>query len=231
MQIGGFQKLTLLDYPDHLAALVFTVGCDLRCPFCHNAALVKPDESTTMVEPKEVLDYLHYRSRILEGVVISGGEPLLQHDLDDFIRLVKTMGYKVKLDTNGSFPDKLQQLIDDQLVDYVAVDIKQSRKNYGKAIGMDGSTIVSRLDQTISILESSSIDHEYRTTLVQGIHTIDDLDDILTWLPKDCMYYLQSYVDSGSILDPNGLSSFDPTTLSQWLDHARTIHSSTFLRQ
>lgn len=230
MQIGGFQKLTLLDYPDHLAALVFTVGCDFRCPYCHNSALVKPT-SLSLVEPSEVLDYLKHRQNILEGVVISGGEPLLQQDLADFIQKIKAMRYSVKLDTNGSLPDQLEKLIVNNLVDYVAVDIKQSRFNYGKAIGMDGSTIVSRINQTISILESSNVSHEYRTTLVKGIHTLEDLDDILAWLPNDCNYYLQSYVDSGSILDPRGLSSFDSTTLNQWLDHARLIHPSCTLRQ
>ena len=178
MRIGGFQKLTLLDYPDHLAALVFTIGCDLRCPYCHNASLVVPSSSVEMVEPRTILDYLHKRQGVLEGVVISGGEPLMQSDLSDFIRKIKALGYLVKLDTNGSYPLKLKELMDLQLVDYVAVDIKQSKKNYGKAIGLDGSTIVERIDQTISILENSTISHEYRTTLVQGIHTYQDLDDI-----------------------------------------------------
>ncbi len=230
MRIGGFQKLTLLDYPDHLAALVFTIGCDLRCPYCHNASLVVPSSSVEMVDEVTILDYLHKRQGVLEGVVISGGEPLMQSDLPDFIRKIKALGYLVKLDTNGSYPLKLKELMDLQLVDYVAVDIKQSRNNYGKAIGLDGSTIVERIDQTISILENSTISHEYRTTLVQGIHTYQDLDDILHWLPAQCHYYLQSYTDSGSILDPKGLSSFDPTTLTTWCNHAKTLIPSTTLR-
>ena len=230
MRIGGFQKLTLLDYPDHLAALVFTIGCDLRCPYCHNASLVVPSQSIEMVEPDPILEYLHKRQGILEGVVISGGEPLMQADLSDFIRKIKALGYLVKLDTNGSYPLKLKELMDHQLLDYVAVDIKQSRKNYGQAIGLDGSTIIDRIDQTISILEASPILHEYRTTLVNGIHTFEDLDDILHWLPSSCHYYLQSYTDSGSILDPTGLSSFDPTILMTWLNHAKTLIPSTTLR-
>lgn len=229
MLIGGFQKLTLLDYPDHLAALVFTCGCNLRCPFCHNATLVKPNPSMTMVEPKEVLDYLRKRQGILDGVVISGGEPLLQHDLSSFLQSIKALGYSVKLDTNGSFPDRLKGLIDEQLVDYVAVDIKQCKSHYGQAIGFDGASITDRIDETMVILESS-FPHEYRTTIVNGIHTLDDIEQIIHWIPHDANYYLQSYVDSGSILDPTGLSSLDPTTFHQWYDHIHAYRANTFYR-
>lgn len=143
MKIYGFQKLTLLDYPEHLAALVFTGGCNFRCPWCHNGALIRPSSELPLLDENEVLSQLERRASMLEGVVISGGEPTLQPDLRDFITSCRNMGYKIKLDTNGSRPEILIPLLEDGLVDYVAMDIKADKKTYGTAAGLENLDIDS----------------------------------------------------------------------------------------
>ena len=198
MNIQGFQKMTLLDYPGRVACTVFTGGCNLRCPFCHNAGLVsRPMEQANMVG--EVLDYLAQRRHVLDGVCITGGEPLLQPDLTDFLRQVKEMGYAVKLDTNGSLPRRLAAVLGTGLVDYVAMDIKSSPSGYGLAVG--GEADVTLYEESIRLLRASGIQHEFRTTAVKGIHTAADFEAIGRWLAgADVRYYIQRFVDSGQLL-------------------------------
>lgn len=163
MNIQGFQKLTLLDFPGRTACTVFTGGCNLRCPFCHNGGLVR----TPMAEPNrtdEVLTYLSRRQGILDGVCVTGGEPLLQPDLLDFLKQIKEMGYAVKLDTNGSLPDRLAAALDSGLIDYVAMDVKSSPEGYSAATGSDADPVV--YDRSIRLLRQSGIPHEFRTTAV-----------------------------------------------------------------
>ncbi len=146
MKIGGLQKLTLLDFPERVACIIFTLGCNFRCPFCQNGGLVLPDPGTIPVTEEDVIAYLVKRKGILDGVVISGGEPLIWPDLIDFIRKVKDLGYQVKLDTNGSFPDRLESLLEEGLLDYVAMDIKNSPERYGASIGTDAQEILPRIE-------------------------------------------------------------------------------------
>lgn len=203
MNIQGYQKLTLLDFPGKVACTLFTGGCNLRCPFCHNAGLVlEPHESQNMED--EVLDYLSKRKGLLDGVCITGGEPLLQPDLIEFMQKVKSLGLLIKLDTNGSMPSKLRTLLESGLVDYVAMDIKSSKQGYPLAIGCDMD--FSLFEESINLLKSSKIPHEFRTTAVKGIHTKDDFLQIAR-LIGDQPYFIQRFVDSGNLLG-EGCSAF-----------------------
>ena len=215
MNIQGFQKLTLLDYPGRTACTVFTGGCNLRCPFCHNADLVR----TPMAGPNltdEVLTYLARRQGILDGVCITGGEPLLQPDLVDFIRQVKELGYGVKLDTNGSLPDRLAALLDTGLVDYVAMDVKSSPVGYAAVAGVDTEWTV--FDRSIRILRDSGVPHEFRTTAVGGLHTPEDFAAIGGWLAGTSAYYIQRFVDSGRLLG----EGFYPFSVAE-MEHLLTV--------
>lgn len=197
MNIQGYQKLTLLDYPGKTACTVFTGGCNLRCPFCHNAGLVRnplaQDNATA-----EVMEYLTKRRGILDGVCVTGGEPLLQPDLVDFLRDVRNLGYAVKLDTNGSLPEKLADVLAQGLVDYVAMDIKSSPTGYALATGAEIDPAV--FARSVQVLRESGIPHEFRTTAVGGIHTPEDFVRIGQWLGDVPAYFIQRFVDSGQLL-------------------------------
>ncbi len=213
MNIQGYQKLTLLDFPGKVACTVFTGGCNLRCPFCHNATLVlSPREGENKEE--EVLSFLSSRRGILEGVCITGGEPILQPDLAHFVEKVKQMGYLVKLDTNGSDPAALSLLLKKGGVDYIAMDIKSSPENYGKAIGRDLS--FDRFAESVSVIRSSGIPYEFRTTVVKGIHTKEDMESIGKFLQKDEKYFLQGFVDSGNLIG-TGYEAFSAEEMSDFL--------------
>ncbi|MEE1225401.1 MAG: anaerobic ribonucleoside-triphosphate reductase activating protein [Clostridia bacterium] len=199
MFFAGFQKLTLLDYPGKVACILFTNGCNFRCPFCHNASLVRAQDGAD-ISDDEVLEFLKKRQGILEGVCISGGEPLIHNELKDFIREVKKLGYPVKLDTNGSFPQKLRELIGEGLVDYVAMDIKNSFEKYNETTGI--STDIDSIKESIEILINGNIDYEFRTTLVSGFHTPKDMQSIGEMIKGTKKYYLQNFADSGDILCP-----------------------------
>lgn len=199
MFFAGFQKLTLLDYPGKVACILFTNGCNFRCPFCHNASLVRAQDGAD-ISDAEVLEFLKKRQGILEGVCISGGEPLIHNELKDFIREVKKLGYPVKLDTNGSFPQKLRELIGEGLVDYVAMDIKNSFEKYNETTGI--SADIDSIKESIEILINGNIDYEFRTTLVSGFHTTQDMQRIGEMIKGTKKYYLQNFVDSGDILCP-----------------------------
>lgn len=216
MNIQGFQKLTLLDFPGCVACLVFTGGCNLRCPFCHNAGLVRTPMEFPNAEA-EVLEYLSRRKGILNGVCISGGEPLLQPDLAKFVEKVKEMGYRVKLDTNGSLPKSLQALIETGLIDYVAMDIKSAPDTYGIASGCDIPFEV--FGKSIEILKNSGVEYEFRTTVVKGIHTAADLEGIAKML-GDERWFLQSFKDSGNVLC-EGYSAFTLPEMQEFLEIVR----------
>ncbi len=210
MRLGGLQKMTLLDFPGRVACTVFTLGCNFRCPFCHNAMLVTgTDGAETEFSQEELFSFLEKRRGLLDGVAITGGEPLLHQDIGDFIRRIRALGYPVKLDTNGAFPERLRALIDEGLVDYVAVDIKNSREKYGMTIGFgDGGRIsrpgrtdmVSRVEQTVALLLENRVPYEFRTTLVDELHEVGDFDRIGQWIAGAERYFIQGFVDSGAIL-------------------------------
>ncbi len=226
MNVQGYQKLTLLDFPEHVACTVFTGGCNLRCPFCHNASLVlNPREGANLEE--EVLSYLAGRKGILEGVCITGGEPLLQPDLSDFVKRVKNMGYSVKLDTNGSDPDALAKLLSTGMIDYVAMDIKSSPEGYEAAIGK--AFPIERFQRSAEIIRSSGIPHEFRTTLVKGIHRTEDMDGVGKWLAGEEKYFLQGFVDSGNLLG-EGFEAFSAEEMQEFLRVIRKYVPTAKLR-
>lgn len=243
MKIYGFQKTTLLDYPEHVAATIFTGGCNFRCPFCQNAGLVRPgqaqgasgmaaDRETIPVE--EVLRHLKKRQGILDGLCISGGEPTLQPDLEDFIRKVRDLGYKVKLDTNGCRPGVLQSLLEQGLLDYVAMDVKASRENYARAAGLWGDLAEAfhpeNIEESIRLLKDCGIPYEFRTTAVKGLHTVEEFGEIGRWLAGSRAYYIQSYRAEGDILAGEGLESFTPEELDRMRALAGQYIQNTRLR-
>lgn len=213
MQINGFQKLTLLDYPGKVACTLFTAGCNLRCPFCHNASLVINPDMSAGINTTEILDYLKKRQGILEGVCISGGEPLLQPDIKEFIQQIKELGYSVKLDTNGCFPDKLKDLVDSGLIDYVAMDIKNCKEKYPLTVGREDFDI-SPIEKSVEFLKEGHVDYEFRTTVVKELHNVDDTQDIGVWLKGATRCFVQNFVDSGEIIQ-TGLNPVESSVLEE----------------
>ncbi len=201
MVFGGFQKLTLLDYPGKVACTLFTKGCNFHCPFCHNAFLVEVDGREQSIEETEVLAYLQKRQGILEGVCITGGEPLLQPGLESFMEKVKALGYAVKLDTNGSFPERLKELVEKGLIDYVAMDIKNTKEKYPKTAGCDCK--VEDIEESIDFLLNNNVDYEFRTTVTAEFHTPQDIENIARRIAGAPQYFLQNFLDSGNILEEN----------------------------
>lgn len=199
MQINGFQKMTVLDFPERIACTVFTAGCNLRCPFCHNARLVTHTVKEDTIPTDEVLAFLKKRTGLLDGVCITGGEPLLQHDITDFIKEVKALGFALKLDTNGCFPDKLKSLVNSGLIDYVAMDIKNSPDMYAKTVGVSDFDI-SAVEESKNFLLSGAVDYEFRTTVVRELHTAESMRALAEWIAGAKRYYLQGFVDSGDLI-------------------------------
>lgn len=210
MKINGFQKMTLLDYPGKVACTLFTAGCNFRCPFCHNAALVTHINNDVTYSEEEILSYLSKRKGLLDGVCITGGEPLLQDGIEDFIEKIKSLGFSVKLDTNGSFPEKLEKLVNMGLIDYVAMDIKNSRNKY--CLTTDAQIDLEKIDKSISFLINSGVDYEFRTTVVKEYHSVEDIKDIGEWIKGAKRYFLQNFVDSGDLIK-DGLSACELTEL------------------
>lgn len=206
MLIKGLQKLTLLDYPDKLACTVFTGGCNFRCPFCHNASLVLPKKAPDTIPTEELLAFLDSRKGRLEGVCISGGEPTLMPDLIEFIREIKKRGFLVKLDTNGSHPHVIRALIDEGLIDYVAMDIKNTPGRYGETIGygaelnVEESSLMQRIKESVALLMEGRVDYEFRTTVMAELHGIDEMRAIGQWLSGAKRYFLQNYRPEGDLL-------------------------------
>lgn len=199
MIIYGLQKLSLLDYPGKTACTVFTGGCNFRCPYCHNASLVVGLNEVEPIDYDEFFAFLNKRKNILDGVCITGGEPLLQPDIEDFIREIKLLGYSVKLDTNGSFPDKLKHLIDEKLIDYVAMDIKNSPEKYSVTAGIS-EPVFSKINKSVELLLSNAVDYEFRTTVVKELHSKEDFVSVGEWIKGAKRYFIQSFIDSGDIL-------------------------------
>ncbi len=215
MKIAGFQKLTLLDYPQKTACTVFTHGCNFRCPFCHNASLVTYDACTAVSE-REVFAHLEKRKGVLDGVCISGGEPLLQSSLFEFVQKIKSMGYLVKLDTNGSVYARLEVLVKSGLVDYVAMDIKNSPQKYAETCGLK-SVDFDSIIRSKELLMKSGIEYEFRTTVVRQLHTVNDFEHIGEFIKGAKRCYLQKFTDSGDII-ASGLSAHDNAYMQECLE-------------
>ena len=210
MLIKGLQKLTLLDYPTKTACTIFTGGCNFRCPFCHNASLVIDVNEGQKYETEEVLSFLKKRQGLLDGVCVTGGEPLLQKDIKEFLSQIKEMGYSIKLDTNGYSPDKLIEMVEAGLVDYVAMDIKNCKEKYSETAGIEID--IAKIEKSVDFLRSSGIEYEFRTTIVKEYHTLSDIEAIAKWISGAKRYFLQSFVDSGDLIK-GGLSAVEKQTL------------------
>ena len=226
MLIKGLQKLTLLDFPGIMACTVFTGGCNFRCPFCHNASLAL--SGGIELDQKEIFEFLEKRKGLLDGVCISGGEPTLQHDLEDFVKKIKDMGFKVKLDTNGTNPKAVKSLIEKGLVDYIAMDVKNSPHKYSSTIGNYALNIDDIL-ATVNIIKNSNTPHEFRTTIISEFHTEEDMKLIADIIAGCDGYFIQHYVDRDSCIS-HGFTPVDRPTAEKWLNHFNGKAKRTALR-
>ena len=216
MTIHGLNKTTLLDYPGHLAATLFTGGCNFRCPFCHNASLVMNPSSQPAIPEEEIFSFLKKRQGILEGVCITGGEPTLAPDLADLIKKIKDLGLPVKLDSNGYRPDVLEALLKNGLLDYIAMDIKNAPARYGETVGI-ANLDITPIMHSVELIKASGIPFEFRTTLVREFHSETDILAIGEWLKGVPAYYLQSFIDSHDIIAP-GCHAHDDQTVFRFRD-------------
>ena len=219
MIIHGFQKMTLLDYPGRVACTVFTAGCNFRCPFCHNAGLVTRLDGSERIAEQEIFSYLLKRQGILDGVCITGGEPTLQRGLADFIRCVRELGYAVKLDTNGADPQALAALMDEGLLDYVAMDVKNCPSRYAETVGLPDFDL-SPVRKSVALLLDGRVDFEFRTTVTDELHTPQDIGELAAWIAGAPRYFLQPFVDSGNLIR-DGLHAPSTQKLQQMLSAAR----------
>jgi len=201
MQIGGLQKLTLIDFPGRISATVFLTGCNFRCPWCYSAELVLPGKikNQPKIPEKEFFNFLKKRKKLLEGLVLCGGEPTINKKLPALIKKIKKLGYLVKLDTNGSNPKMLKKLIDDKLIDYVAMDIKLPKERYSEIFGK--MVKVKDIEESIKILKEGKVDYEFRSTIVPSIHTKEDVLSMAKWISGAKRYFLQNFIPEKTI-DP-----------------------------
>lgn len=228
MLFSGFQKLTLLDYPGKVACTVFTGGCNFRCPYCHNSDIVLNYAEGDSFTTEEILDYLKKRKGVFDGICVSGGEPLMHTELADFLKKVKELDFLVKIDTNGSYPDSLSQLIDAKLVDYIAMDIKNSLEKYASTIGLKHFDTKS-IEKSVNILMTSNCDYEFRTTVCKEFHTMEDFESIGKWIAHSKAYFLQNYKDSGSVMC-EGLHSLSKNELIDAKNVLKQYIANTFIR-
>ena len=205
MYISGLQKLTLLDFPGRLATTVFLGGCNFRCPFCHNATLVLAPAKCENISEDKFFEFLKSRRGKLSGVCVTGGEPTLYPDLKSFIKKIKDMGFAVKLDTNGTSPDLLSELINEGLVDYVAMDIKNSPEKYPLTVGVNCD--MKKIGRSVALLLEDKVDYEFRTTVVKELHTAEDFVAISEWICGAKRYFLQTFEDSGDLIG-QGFSAY-----------------------
>ena len=226
MKILGLDKLSLVDYANYACAVIFTGGCNFRCPYCHNSGIV--DKVFEPINEEEVLEFLKKRFGILDAVCVSGGEPTLQNDLIEFLAEIKSIGYKIKLDTNGTNPEKLKQIIEKNLVNYVAMDIKNSCEKYSITTGVD-VPLVGNVRKSLEILKSSNIDYELRTTLVSEFHDLDDIYAMAEELSGAKRLYLQQYVDNDNCI-VCGLTPIPKATAEEWRQILNKSVKEVFLR-
>ncbi len=230
LRIGGMQKMTLLDYPDKVASTIFTAGCNFKCPFCHNRDLVFLPEDYEYYDPEEVMSYLEKRKGLIDGVCISGGEPMLQDTLD-MIKNIKKMGYLVKLDTNGSRPDKLQEYVESGYIDYVAMDIKNCKAKYAETVGMDAENFsIENIERSVEFLKKGTVDYEFRTTVVKELHTKEDLLALAEWIKPTEKYYLQQFQDSGNLIQEGCYTAYTADEMRELRDAVAKIIPGTECR-
>lgn len=201
VKVHGFNKLTLLDYPGRLACTIFLGHCNFRCPFCHNAGLVLEPGNEPVIPIEEILGTLKKRKGILDGVCITGGEPTVHKKLPEFIQQIKKMDYSVKLDTNGTNPQMVQDMVKAGLVDYVAMDIKNAPDKYGETAGI-AQVDLEAVNETVEFLKSGKVDYEFRTTVTRELHKKEDFLKIRKWLSGSRRYFLQAYKESEQVIHP-----------------------------
>ena len=228
MEIGGFQKVTLLDFPTKIACIVFTKGCNFKCPYCQNGSLVLNTEDGDLIDLEEIFSYLEKRKKVLDGVCISGGEPLIQKNIKELLIKIKSMGFLVKLDTNGTNPITLKELIELKLVDYVAMDIKNSFSKYDITVG-GVNPFVENIKKSIEILEETNIPHEFRTTIVKELHTINDILEIGKMFCPKTKYYLQNYEESDNVIK-KGMHGFSSLELKKKKNSLKKIMPNLIIR-
>jgi pyruvate formate lyase activating enzyme len=213
MQIAGIQKMTLVDFPGRVAATIFTRGCSFRCPFCHNPELVLPEKFNPLLSEKQILDFLESRYGKLNGICITGGEPCLQPDIAKFISYLKALGYDVKLDSNGSFPDRLKKIIDEGDVDYIAMDIKAPLSKYDKVTGCKVNQ--EDIKKSIQLIMNSGVDYEFRTTVSHPLHEIKDFEEIGEMIKGAKKYFIQNYQHTKQVDESAVLQSFTDEELTE----------------
>ena len=228
MKFFGLEKLSLVDYDSNIAATVFTGGCNFRCAFCHNALLVTEIDKSTAYSAEEVLSFLKTRKGLLDGVCITGGEPMLQPDIADFMKEIKDLGFLLKLDTNGSYPEKLKKAVEEGLIDYVAMDVKNSAEKYGATIGIENYDL-SAVDESIDFLLKGKVDFEFRTTVIKEFHTVEDIEKIAQRIAGASKYFIQNFVDSGNLIGEN-LHPHSREILDEMLFSAKKIIPNAALR-
>ena len=218
MKIGGIQKTSLLDYPDTISAIIWTIGCNFRCPFCYNKDLVFGRVVT--ISEEEVLSFLEKRKVMLEGLVISGGEPLLQDDIVSFAEKVKKMGYLIKIDTNGMYPEMLKELIDRKLVDYIAMDVKAPKNKYDSLSGV--KVDIKKIEKSIEMIRSSLINYEFKTTFASNLLTREDIVEIAKWLKGSKRFYLQQFNNEANLISSK-LQNSKPYSKDELIDTLKDI--------
>ena len=228
MRIYGMEKLSLVDYDGKVATTLFTGSCNFRCGFCHNSPLVLDFKNLPTISEEEIFSYLKKRVGIIEGVCISGGEPTLEKDLANFIEKIKSLGYSVKLDTNGTNPEIVKALINNGLIDYLAMDIKNDRENYAKIIGFDNYD-TKKVEETVDFLLNGTFPYEFRTTLIKEFHTQENIAKIGEWIKGANKYFLQKFKDSESCIQSH-LSAVDEKTVLEFLDILKKDIPNTYLR-
>lgn len=226
MKFSGIQKLSLLDFPTRTCCTLFTSGCDFRCPFCHNASLVLGQDET--VDEEEVFALLKKRKGVLDGIAVTGGEPLMHPELEPFLSKVRQMGFLIKLDTNGSYPGFLKRLVEGGLVDYVAMDIKNTPEKYPVTSGTPGID-TEKIKESIAFLLSDQVDYEFRTTVVRGLHEKEDFNGIGELIRGAKRYFLQTFVDSGDILGQQ-CEAFTPEEMAVFAETVRPYVCQVALR-
>ncbi|MBR5961467.1 MAG: anaerobic ribonucleoside-triphosphate reductase activating protein [Clostridia bacterium] len=227
MKIHGLQKMTLLDYPGRVACTVFFGGCDMRCPFCHNAELLDGSASPVMTD-EELIDFLKKRKGLLDGVAITGGEPLLQKDLPEMAARIRELGYDIKLDTNGLHPDRLAQMLREGTVQYVAMDIKNDPERYALTAGLEKIDL-GPIRESVSLLMNSGKEYEFRTTVVAELHDDDSFRGISLWIKGAKRYYLQKFTDRDTV-PFEGLHAPTKEQMEHWADIVRPFIPAVELR-
>ena len=226
MLIQGLQKLTLLDFPGRVACTVFLGGCDFRCPFCHNSSLIPGGEA--VMDDEELLKFLKKRQGLLDGVAFTGGEPLLRRDLAPLLREIRALGFAVKMDTNGNHPDVLKELVGEGLIDYVAMDIKNSPEKYAATIGLE-SFDTSAVAESLAFLKTDVVDYELRTTAVAEYHTDEDFRAMAKWIEGAKRYFIQCYTQRDSVLF-GGLTAPSAEDLHRWCEIVRPFVGEAAVR-